>query len=258
MGDVYKKIAFLVRKASLTTEQFRRHWREVHGPLVANAPGYASYRRRYIQSHPIGRGPVGNAFAYDGMAAFWLPEDMSNEAEFSKTATYRDRIRPDEENFIDMRGTVSMTAIEHVLKPGEGATKLVIVSARAPDTTSGEFSDLFDTGYVDTLLMEPTASRLIRGWRANHVIDGSFVMPGALPADGLAVDCVEELWFDTPADMQAAFDALNTSERFNLISAALFDPARRYSFRAEAYVYFDDGVPVAPAPDPESPGSLPR
>src|SRR2546427_3904549 len=43
-GDA-KMIACLRKRPELSPEQFRKHWREVHGPLVAAIPG----NRRYVQ-----------------------------------------------------------------------------------------------------------------------------------------------------------------------------------------------------------------
>lgn len=69
-----KKIAFLAPRSGLSDHEFRRYWREVHGQVVAGSPGYARYRRRYVQNHVAKRGPFGHPFAFGGIAAFWLPD----------------------------------------------------------------------------------------------------------------------------------------------------------------------------------------
>ena len=43
-----KGVGFARRKSGMTVDAFRKHWREVHGPLGAAVPSL----RRYVQSHP--------------------------------------------------------------------------------------------------------------------------------------------------------------------------------------------------------------
>ena len=76
-----KKIALLQPHKDLNREQFERYWREVHGPLVSQAPGYLQYRLRYIQNQWLPVGPQGLPPTWAGVAEFWLPAD--NEDEFS-------------------------------------------------------------------------------------------------------------------------------------------------------------------------------
>jgi uncharacterized protein (TIGR02118 family) len=127
-----KKIALLQPHKDLSREQFERYWREVHGPLVSQSPGYLQYRLRYIQNQWLPVGPQGLPPTWAGAAEFWLPAD--NEDEFATTAIYQQRIRPDEARFIDFGGTVSMTARETVIQEGTAPIKLWLVSPQRPDT----------------------------------------------------------------------------------------------------------------------------
>jgi hypothetical protein len=47
------RMGLLTRKPGVTTEQFRRHRCEVHGPLAARMPGL----RRYHQNHVVDAAP---------------------------------------------------------------------------------------------------------------------------------------------------------------------------------------------------------
>jgi len=227
-----KKIAFLVKRADLGREDFERHWREVHGPVVSRSPDYSRYRMGYAQNHVLGDTPVGRPFPWSGMAEFWLPGDTPNEDDFSTTAIYRERIAVDERRFIDMEKTVSMTAIEHRLRPGSGPTKVVIVVGADGAATS-------DPG---TLWAEESILRLadaVAGWTVNAVLPGTTLRPGALPSDDLEIDSVHEIWFSSPV----ASEALAA-----LASLALdrLDPERTSSFLADEVVFFRDGHPVDP------------
>lgn len=44
-----KRISLLTRKDSVSPEAFRRHWLEIHGPMVDHVP----HVRRYIQNHIV-------------------------------------------------------------------------------------------------------------------------------------------------------------------------------------------------------------
>jgi EthD domain len=46
-------LGFYKRKPGLTREQFSKHWREVHGPLIANDPILSKYLKRYVQHHCV-------------------------------------------------------------------------------------------------------------------------------------------------------------------------------------------------------------
>jgi uncharacterized protein (TIGR02118 family) len=240
-----KKIAFLVAKPGLSDGAFRLHWRTIHGPLVANSPGYGAWRTRYVQNHVLGPGSIGDSFNFSGMAEFWLPGDAPNEDDFSATSIYRDRIRVDEMNFIDLEQTVSMAAEEDVMKAGVGRAKLVALSSRASGLRQDDFRRMFASEYRAAVLSDPRLSDRLRGWRVNHVIEGSFRLPGARAAASLPVDCIEQFWFDSNIDMREEFASEAYHRRIRPIADRLFSSANRQSFQAEELVFFDAGRPVA-------------
>jgi uncharacterized protein (TIGR02118 family) len=74
---VIKSLSLLTRKASLTHEQFVRHWVEIHAPLAHAVPGL----RRYVQSHVVEerRRPDIPALDVDvdGIAELWYDDRES-------------------------------------------------------------------------------------------------------------------------------------------------------------------------------------
>ena len=244
MSDMIRKIAFLLPKPGLSLPAFTAYWRRTHGPLVANSPGYAAWRSQYAQNHVLGLGPIGAPPAFAGMAAFRLPSAAPNEDDYATTPIYLDRIRIDELNFIDMDRTVSMSAIEHPLKRGTGAAKIVILSTRAAALSSEDFASDLCTRHRDAVLALP-AAQLLRGWSANVVIPGTFRLPGARAVQALKMDCVEEFWFDTSDDASAFFAALASSDEVRAVASGLIDTRSLISFQAEELVFFDDGRPTA-------------
>lgn len=238
MADQLKKIAFMVRRPDLSHQQFTRHWRQQHGPLVARSPGYERYRRGYAQNHVLGNTPVGQSFPWSGMAEFWLPGEASNEEDFSSTAIYRDRIAVDERRFIDMGATVSMAATETGVVDGHGPVKVVIAAVgRDPSSGGLAFAE-------EALSRYPGIDQAVAGWAVNDVIPGTFRLPGASPLADLHIDTVHELWFRSEADYAAAIGPLSDTAPGSL------DLDRTSSFLAEEIVYFQDGRPVGPAAQP--------
>jgi len=243
MSMQYKKIAFLAPLPGLRDDAFRQYWREIHGPLVAGSPGYSAYRHRYVQNHVLAPGPVGDGLAFAGMAEFWLPGD--NEDEFASTSIYRDRIRPDEMKFIDMDETISMSAQEQVLKQGVGAVKVVVLSARAAGVGTKTFRDRFASAFVEAALGEVEFARRLLGWRVDHVVEGSFRLPGARPVSALPIDSIQSYWFNSDEDMQRAFAHLESTERVRTVSDSIFSAASWRSFKADERVFFDEGRALA-------------
>lgn len=233
-----KKIAFLVPRPDMADAAFRTYWREIHGPVVAGSPGYEKWRLRYAQNHVLGPGPVGQPFDFAGMAEFWLPGNSPNEDAFGATPIYRDRIRVDELNFIDMDRTISMTATEEVIRKGSGAAKLVILSQYA-DGARGDDLRRSYTDHAAAALGRPAFGERVLGWTANHVVPGTFRLPGARSAAALAVDCVEELWFFDDDTLEAAFASGDFRAAIAPARDRLFAAATASSFKAEELVFFD-------------------
>lgn len=237
MMQALKKIAFLVPRPGMSNDDFLRHWQFVHGPLVAGSPGYARWRLRYVQNHVRGPGPVGRRFGFAGMAEFLLPGRSPNEDAFAQTSTYCDHIAPDERNFIDMERTVSMAAHEDTVLAGRAPAKLVVLSRRAQGVAAEELHRRYRTEVVAQAMAQPGFAQRVRGWCVNHVIQGSFRLPGGRAVQELTVDLVEELWFASSDEVVAAFEAAP-------LASALLDGESRQSFIAQEHVFFDQGQAV--------------
>ncbi|MEX2617023.1 MAG: EthD family reductase [Alphaproteobacteria bacterium] len=68
-------MGLLKRKPEFTSEQFREHWLEIHGPLGQNVPGV----RRYVQHHVVGDArhpdlPPADQ-SYDGIVEMWFDDE---------------------------------------------------------------------------------------------------------------------------------------------------------------------------------------
>lgn len=105
-----KLVFCLHRRPELTPEEFRRHWSEVHAPLVRERAA-ALGARRYEQSHPVDS-PVSAVLAsvreapeaFDGVASLWF-DSLTAMQESGSTPEGRRAARElleDERRFIDL------------------------------------------------------------------------------------------------------------------------------------------------------------
>ena len=104
-----KTLTFLKRKPGITREEFRRHWKEIHGPLAARVvPGL----RRYVQSHPV----PGFDSDIDGIVELWWDDVEAFQAFFAWRETDdANELKEDEEKFVDTRQWVRFVAEEHII-----------------------------------------------------------------------------------------------------------------------------------------------
>jgi len=86
-----KMVVLLVRKASLTYEEFRTHWEQEHVPLVEALPGV----ERYVTSHPTDP----EQSAYDGVAEVYFEDMETLGAAFDSEAG--EALLADAEEFTD-------------------------------------------------------------------------------------------------------------------------------------------------------------
>lgn len=96
-----KLFALLRRNPDISVEEFRTHWRDHHGPLIAGTPNLARHIVRYEQ-HPRHREDIlsGND-GLDGVAVQWFASIDDFEA-FVCEPEYSELVAPDERRFLDM------------------------------------------------------------------------------------------------------------------------------------------------------------
>jgi uncharacterized protein (TIGR02118 family) len=97
-----KAIALLRRKPGLSTEQFRKHYEEVHAPLAKRLfPFMRKYVRNYVTAAPFA--PAGEEPKFDCITEEWF-DDM--EAIQTMMGIYTSEagrpIREDEKSLFDM------------------------------------------------------------------------------------------------------------------------------------------------------------
>lgn len=105
-------LGFYRRRPDLSTEQFRTHWRDVHGPLIKRITDEHGLLLRYIQHHltpdeaysfqpGMTAGATGS---FDGFLEGWVEHEAAGDAYFSLPVMKTETL-DDESLFIDVSAT---------------------------------------------------------------------------------------------------------------------------------------------------------
>jgi uncharacterized protein (TIGR02118 family) len=83
-----KFMVVLYRRPDLSEEQFRRHLKEIHGPLARRLPGLRGYVQNYVSEDPKREHPGWDAIVelyfddWDSMECAWSsPEGKASDAD---------------------------------------------------------------------------------------------------------------------------------------------------------------------------------
>ena len=111
-----KGIALLKRKPGLSPEEFRRHYEEVHAPLIRRLiPSIRGYTRNYVTSSPF-PGPSGGDF--DCITEQWFDDARGFQEMIDAMAGEAGHaIRSDERTFLDRARTVYLMVEETQTAP---------------------------------------------------------------------------------------------------------------------------------------------
>jgi uncharacterized protein (TIGR02118 family) len=95
-------VALLPRKPGMSKEDFHRHWRERHGPLVVELLG--RHLAAYEQYHRLDADD-GHDDEWDGVAIQRFESEEAFQA-FMTDSAFAERVTPDQDEFIDMSRVV--------------------------------------------------------------------------------------------------------------------------------------------------------
>lgn len=110
------KLSIMIqRRPGLTLEQFRAHWKDIHGPLFSSQPAVKQYVKKYVQVHSTGESldqfPVA---PFDGIAEIWF-DQMEDINQVFGTENYFNIIAPDEAEFIDRDSILWVYGTENIV-----------------------------------------------------------------------------------------------------------------------------------------------
>jgi uncharacterized protein (TIGR02118 family) len=106
-----KVFVALPRKKGITEQAFHDHWRHPHATWGLSM----SRRKHYVQSHRVATQSLGDSQSrFDGIAEIWFDNEADAGA-YNQDPVYKERLAPDEPNFIDMRNVRFLVADERVV-----------------------------------------------------------------------------------------------------------------------------------------------
>lgn len=191
----------LRRKPEWTDADFRRHWREVHGPLAARLPGL----RRYEQNPVTDRLQRGFTFArgpeqIDGFSMLWFDDEAAMREAIATPAGQA--LVADEHHFIGDLRIVALDQVE-VIAPASDRPLLKRMSLlrRRPEVSPATFLSEWRQEHAHLV----RRVKGVRGYRQNLVVGREVPKGHKVDYDGLPVDGIVELWFDDSAAIDAAF-----------------------------------------------------
>lgn len=187
---MYKVVALIKRKPGMPVEDFQRHWRDKHAPLVAACAEV----RRHVQSSALLQGYRKGELLFDGISETWFDSGEAYQAYLQGPAS--SAILADQANFVDRSLTVLMPVDVHVIKdgaiPGDAVKNIEFVNRR-PGMALEPFREYWRKVHG------PIASRIavVQRYEQNHLKPEAYEAETAPPYDGLAIT-----WFASTADMK--------------------------------------------------------
>ena len=200
-----KQFTLVTRKPGLTREEFNRHWKEIHGPIFAKAPGL----KRYVQNHYVEI--PGRDYLADGIVETWF-DDMDAQQNLKAWIDSGEakELMDDAAKFLDgSKETVWFTEEHEMISGGSYPIKEIGIVYRKPSMTREEFYRYWENVHG------PLAMRTIPGLRKyiqNHLIS----LPG-VQYDG---DGIVETWYDSLKDFQNLDDFYQSADGKALLEDA--------------------------------------
>ena len=197
----------LIRKQpGWTDEAFSRHWRERHGPLVAQLPTLRAYRQNRVTDRlqrgiDFARGP----WDFDGFSQLQFDAAAQADAAFN-TGELAAEIRADERHFLGGLHIVTVEQTEVIAPPSPassvGPAMLKRISTlRRPVAQSEEDFRREWKVHADHVRRMPGVS----GYRQNVVTARERVKGTPCGYAELPIDGIVELWFENTGTLDAAF-----------------------------------------------------
>jgi uncharacterized protein (TIGR02118 family) len=185
-------ISLIRRQDTVDAATFRRHWLEVHGPLVCKFAGL----RHYTQCHVVERTPP-HAPRIDGFPLLYFANDADRQCAHGSPEMAACNI--DSRQFIGAVSRVIARPVEVVPRAASaGPFGLIVVYSAS--------------SHADAHLAELASQPQLRGLTRFHVLDQGAAPNSTVPHLAIEVGLMAQAWFDSMADVQGALAVRNEGE----------------------------------------------
>lgn len=197
------RTGLLRKKPEWSLDEFRRHWRDVHGPMAAKLPGLLRYEQNHvIDSQQRGfsypRGPE----QLDGFSMLWFQSEEAMRAAMATPAGQA--LIADEQHFIGNLRIVTIDQLEVIPVVGERPLlKRMSLLRRRPEVYPDTFRHEWRVEHAHLV----KRVQGVQGYRQN-LITGRQVPKGVnVGYEDLPLDGIVELWFDSTSTIDRAFSS---------------------------------------------------
>jgi uncharacterized protein (TIGR02118 family) len=196
------RMGLIRKKNEWTDDAFRTHWRDSHGPLVAQLPTLRGYSQNLVVDRlqrgiDFARGP----WDFDGFSQLRFDEAAQASAAFGN-GELAAAIRADEAHFLGGLHIVSVAQTEVIALPPkpEGLLKRISLLRRPVAQSEEDFRREWKV-HADHVRRMPGVS----GYRQNVVTARELVKGTPCGYAELPIDGIVELWFENTDTLNAAF-----------------------------------------------------
>ena len=205
------RMGLLTRRPEIGSAEFRRHWRDVHGPLAARLPGL----RRYHQNHVVDNRQLAidhtrGSWSIDGISELWF--DSVDDMNRAVASEEYQAVARDHHLFVGTTGLI--TAVQNVVVPVDVTAgplvKRMSILTRKPGLTPEQFKDEWWGFHAEAVRKFPN----LMGYTQNLVVERSAGLGRPAAHEDLPIDGMVEMWFRSVADIETAFrsPAANVSQ----------------------------------------------
>lgn len=173
-----KRIAFVCRNQSLSTDEFHARWRGPHADLFARNPAVQDHVLRYEQNHRKPRDYDRADTPYDGAIIQWF-ENMDSVREMRTDARWAE-VQADATALLDMDKTLEIfTGEEQVVIAGpdvrpDPLTKLVCGVRRKPGMSRDDFHKYWWEVHGPLNRDTPAVRKYFIRYEQNHRLESDF------------------------------------------------------------------------------------
>jgi uncharacterized protein (TIGR02118 family) len=194
------RMAVIQKKEGLTSDDFRKYWREVHGPIARKIiPGL----RRYSQNHVVDSSQLGIDYPrgdqqVDGFSQLWFDDPM-NCNRIPKNDTL---LAEDEARFIgNMKLLILKQNVVIPTSTDRPLIKRMSILKRRPDVDTETFQREWTEVHSELVRKLPG----VEGYTQNLVIDRMIERGKSAAYEEIPIDGIVELWFRDIPSLEAAF-----------------------------------------------------
>jgi uncharacterized protein (TIGR02118 family) len=197
------RCGLISKKPHWNDEDFRRYWRDNHGVLASRLPGL----RRYEQNHVIDQLQRGISYPrgseqLDGFSMLWFDSEEAMRAAIATDMGCA--LVPDEARLFGDLRIVALDQVEVVApQTDRPLIKRMSLLRRRADVSPEQF--LHEWREVHGTLVKTMPG--IRGYRQNYITARQSPKGTSVAYDGLPIDGIVELWFDSKESLDAAFSS---------------------------------------------------